>query len=70
MFYCMGNAAIVYITIVIPGGCAGHTPNDNEPYVKIATTTVIEKHMHTNPGVTKSSLQHESLCVQLDKMYD
>ena len=48
IFYCMGETAIVYITVVIlltprKPVCGGYTPNENEPYVKIATTTVIEK---------------------------
>ena len=48
IFYCMGETSIVYITVVIlltprkTGGCGGHTPNENELYVKIA--------MRSNPN--------------------
>ena len=46
IFYCMGETAITVVILLTPRkpeGCGGHTPNENEPYVKIATTTVIEK---------------------------
>ena len=52
IFYCMEETAIVYITVVIlltprkPGGCGWRTPNENEPDVKIATTTVIKKNKY------------------------
>ena len=47
VFYCIGETAIVYITVVIltprnTGGSGGHTLNENGPYDKMATTTVIE----------------------------
>ena len=43
---------------------------ENGPYVKIATTTDRKSKMHTTPGVTKSGLQNESVCVQMNKTND
>ena len=44
------------------GGSGGNTPIENRPYVKIATTTVIEK-QKCILSVTKSRFQNESVCV-------
>ena len=80
--YCMGETAIVYITVVIlltprkTGGSGGHTPSENGPYVAANEKWALcqnrhyhcdRKKIHTNPGVIKSRLQHESVCVEIGK---
>ena len=74
IFYCMGETAIVHITVVIlltarkTGRSGGHTPHENWSYVKYRHYHCDRKtKMHTNSGVIKSRFQHESVCVHIGK---
>ena len=78
VFYCMGQTAIVYITVDIlitarkTGGLGWDTPNENWPYVAANENWLYIKYrhyhcdrkpkMHINSGVIKSRFKHESMC--------
>ena len=69
IFYCMGETAVVYTTVVIlltprkPGGCSWRTANGNEPDVKIATTSLIEKLKCILIQVLQSQDSNMKVCV-------
>ena len=74
VFYCMGETAIVYITVDLvvilltprkPEGCGGHTCNENEPCVETATTTVIETQKCILTQVLQSRDFNMKVCEQM-----
>ena len=57
------DTVVILLTPCKPRGCGGHTPNENEPYFKITTTTAIEKQKCILTQVLQSRDYNIKMCV-------